>query len=54
MANSRFYLDERKTKAGCSCVLKIGIAHKGMSAFISLDVKIFPFYFKNLTNLPIG
>ena len=42
MANSRFYLDERKTKAGCPCVLKIGIAHKGMSAFISLDVKIFP------------
>ncbi|MBR0023754.1 MAG: site-specific integrase [Muribaculaceae bacterium] len=42
MANSRFYLDERKTKAGNPCVLKIGIAHKGMSAFISLDARIFP------------
>ncbi|MBO7608633.1 MAG: site-specific integrase [Muribaculaceae bacterium] len=42
MANSRFYLDERKTKAGNPCVLKIGIAHKKMSAFISLDVKLLP------------
>lgn len=42
MANSRLYLDERKVKSGNPCVLKIGIAHKKMSAYISLDVKILP------------
>ncbi len=42
MANTRFYLDERRTKKGNPSVLKVAIAHKGSSAFISLDVKLFP------------
>lgn len=40
MANTRFYLDERRTKADCPSVLKVAIAHKGSSAFISMDVKL--------------
>ena len=42
MANTRFYLDERRTKNGNPCILKIGLAHKGGSAYISLDAKLFP------------
>lgn len=42
MANTRFYLDERKSKNGKPSVLKIAIAHKGISALISLNAKIFP------------
>ena len=42
MAKTRFYLDERKSKNGSPRVLKIGLAHKGMSAYISLDAKLFP------------
>lgn len=42
MANTRFYLDERRTKPGCPSVLKVAIAHKGSSAFISMDVKLMP------------
>lgn len=42
MANTRFYLDERRTKKGNPSVLKVAIAHKGSSAFISMDVKLLP------------
>ena len=42
MANTRFYLDVRGSKSGNPGVLKIVIAHKGLSALISLNAKIFP------------
>ena len=42
MANTRFYLDERKTKANKPCVLKVAIAHHGVTALISLDAKVLP------------
>ena len=42
MASTRFYLDERKTKANKPCVLKVAIAHHGVTALISLDVKVLP------------
>lgn len=42
MANTRLYLDERKTKADKPCVLKVAIAHRKVTALISLDVKILP------------
>ena len=42
MANTRFYLDVRKSKANQPCVLKVAIAHKGLTAFISLSAKILP------------
>lgn len=42
MANTRFYLDERWSKNDKPRVLKIAIAHKGMTALISLSVKVRP------------
>ena len=42
MANTRFYLDERSSKGLKPSVLKVVIAHKGKSALVSLDAKIFP------------
>lgn len=42
MANTRFYLDLRRTKNGSPAILKIAIAHKGSSSFISMDVKLLP------------
>ena len=42
MANTRFYLDERRTKSGNPSNLKIAIAQKGVSALISLNAKIYP------------
>ncbi len=42
MANTRFYLDERGAKVDNPRVLKIAIAHKGMTALISLSVKLLP------------
>lgn len=42
MANTRFYLDERRTKSGNPSKLKIAIAQKGVSALISLNAKIYP------------
>lgn len=42
MANTRFYLDERGAKVNNPRVLKIAIAHKGMTALISLSVKLLP------------
>ncbi|MBP5687100.1 MAG: site-specific integrase [Muribaculaceae bacterium] len=42
MANSRFYLDERRTKNGNPSWLKIALAQKGVSALISLNAKIYP------------
>lgn len=42
MANTRFYLDERNSKAQRPCVLKVAIAHHGSTALISLDAKILP------------
>lgn len=41
MANTRFYLDERKQSVNGS-VLKIAIAHKGKTALISLEAKLLP------------
>lgn len=41
MASTRFYLDERRTREGNPSILKVAIAHKGSSAFISMDVKLF-------------
>jgi hypothetical protein len=35
-------LDERKTKANKPCVLKVAIAHHGVTALISLDAKVLP------------
>lgn len=42
MANTRFFLDERKASSGRPGVLKVAIAHMRRTALISLDVKIFP------------
>ena len=42
MANTRFYLDERKSNGDKPAILKIAIAQKGHSAFISLNAKILP------------
>ncbi len=42
MANTRFFLDERKASSGKPGVLKVAIAHMRRTALISLDVKIFP------------
>ena len=42
MANTRFYLDERKTKAKKPCVLKLAIAHQGATVLVSLDAKVLP------------
>lgn len=42
MANTRFFLDERGSKAGSPCVLKVAIAHKHKTAYLSLSVKLLP------------
>ena len=42
MANTRFFLDERKATNGKPGVLKVAIAHKRRTALISLDARIFP------------
>lgn len=42
MANTRFFLDTRNAKEGKPCVLKIAIAHKKKTAYISLDAKLVP------------
>ena len=42
MANTRFYLDERKTKVDKPSVLKVAIAHKGVTSLVSLNVKLLP------------
>lgn len=48
MANTRLYLDERGAKKDRPCVLKIVVAHKGVSALISLNAKILPNQWDNL------
>lgn len=42
MANTRFYLDERRVKKGSPALLKIVVAHKRASALISLDIRLYP------------
>ena len=42
MANTRFFLDERGAKADSPRVLKIAIAHKAKTAYISLSAKVLP------------
>lgn len=42
MANTRFFLDERGSKNGGPCILKIAIAHKHKTALLSLNAKVFP------------
>lgn len=42
MANTRLFLDVRGAKEGKPCVLKIAIAHKKKTAYISLDAKLLP------------
>lgn len=42
MANTRFFLDKRNAKDGRPCVLKIAIAQKKKTAYISLDAKLIP------------
>lgn len=42
MANTRLFLDTRNAKDGRPCVLKIAIAHKKKTAYISLDAKLVP------------
>ena len=42
MANTRFYLDERKTKGDKPSVLKVAIAHRGVTSLVSLNVRILP------------
>ena len=42
MANTRFVLETRKTKPGSPCILKVAIAHKKKTAYVSLDVRLIP------------
>ena len=42
MANTRLFLDERRTKKGSKSVLKIAIAHQAQTAYISVKVKLLP------------
>ena len=48
MANSRFYLDERKAQENKPRVLKIAIAHRGNTSLISLSVRILPSQWDNI------
>ena len=41
MANTRFYLDVRRASQERPGLLKVAIAHKGVTALFSLDVKLF-------------
>lgn len=54
MANTRFYLDERKTKSGKPSFLKVGIAHKGMSAYTTLEAKLFPNEWDSKNNIIVN
>ena len=54
MANTRFYLDDRKTKSGKPCFLKVGIAHKGMSAYITLEAKLFHDQWDSKNNIVVN
>lgn len=47
MANTRFFLDERGSKAGSPCVLKVAIAHKQKTAYLSLSAKLLPSQWDN-------
>ena len=42
MAQTRFYLDTRRTKPGSPSLLKVAIAHQHQAAFITLAAKLFP------------
>ena len=42
MANTRLFLDSRRTKEGQKALLKIAIAQKEKTAYITLDVKLLP------------
>lgn len=42
MANTRLFLDDRRTKKGSKSVLKIAIAHQAQTAYISVKVKLLP------------
>lgn len=42
MAQTRFYLDTRRTKPGSPSLLKVAIAHQHQAAFITLSAKLFP------------
>ena len=42
MATVHLYLDKRSVKRGEEAPLKIGINKQGSSAYINLDVKIYP------------
>ncbi len=53
MANTRFYLDDRKTKSGKPSFLKVGIAHRGMSAYITLEAKLFPHEWDRENNIVV-
>lgn len=42
MANTRFFLDTRRTKAGSPSLLKVAIAHLKKTAYITLEAKLLP------------
>lgn len=42
MAKTRFFLDTRRVKQGSPCVLKVAIAHRDKTAYVSLETKILP------------
>ena len=48
MANTRFFLDERGSQAGSPCVLKVAIAHKQKTAYLSLSAKLLPSQWDNV------
>lgn len=43
MANTRLFLDMRRVKEGEPSALKVAIAHHKQTAYILLDVKLFPY-----------
>ncbi|MBO6250661.1 MAG: site-specific integrase [Muribaculaceae bacterium] len=47
MANTRLFLDMRRVKEGEPSALKVAIAHHKQTAYILLDVKLFPYQWDN-------
>ena len=47
MANTRLFLDMRRVKEDEPSALKVAIAHRKQTAYIMLDVKLFPYQWDN-------
>ena len=42
MASIKFYFDHRRAKPNKPVILKLAVAHKSKTSYVSLDIKLLP------------